>query len=387
MPNTNPVIVVHGSQGSWLKDEYPVNYQNSILWTGALRRNFGALHLHPDDATVDADPRRLVQPHQAVPLIYEPLVEEIREELEETHPYVYAFTYDWRKDNRVAADDLARFVDRALHIARVHEQARRPRARGPNRVTLIGHSMGGLVIKWYVAKVLGAAQAARKIDRIITIATPYRGSLKAVEALLPGARNLFGFENNKSMRHAARTMPGVYQLLPTWPEAVVRHSSGKPLDVFDPRSWQDSLVASLRTRFPRQRFFRNMLADAKAFTSVVSGAWPRALRRRVYSAFGVDTETWWQVRVDTAKGNFYRFDTVETDCGNQDLPGGDGTVHTVSSIPPALARTHHKRDRKELKDIFAGHHANMPNHNGVQDWVLGVLNLNIHSAAAFTSPR
>ena len=56
MPNTNPVIVVHGVQGSWLKDEYPVDYQNSILWTGILRKNFGSLHLHPLDATVDAEP-------------------------------------------------------------------------------------------------------------------------------------------------------------------------------------------------------------------------------------------------------------------------------------------------------------------------------------------
>ena len=54
MANTNPVIVVHGIRGSWLKDEYPVDYQDSILWTGVLRRNFKALHLHPLDAAVNA---------------------------------------------------------------------------------------------------------------------------------------------------------------------------------------------------------------------------------------------------------------------------------------------------------------------------------------------
>ena len=45
MASTNPVIVVHGLQGSWLKDEYPVDYQGSILWTGILRKNFRSLHL------------------------------------------------------------------------------------------------------------------------------------------------------------------------------------------------------------------------------------------------------------------------------------------------------------------------------------------------------
>ena len=143
MASTNPVVVVHGIQGSWLKDEYPVDYQDSVLWTGILKKKFGALHLHELDASVDAVPTRLVYPHQAVPLIYESLVDEIREELEDDHPYVYMFTYDWRKDNRVAAAELGRFVERVLHIAGVHE--RKKAARAPKKVNLIGHSMGGFV--------------------------------------------------------------------------------------------------------------------------------------------------------------------------------------------------------------------------------------------------
>ena len=124
MPTTNPVIIVHGIQGSWLKDEYPVDYQRSILWTGILHKKTGSMHLHSMDPSVDAEAKRLVMPHQAVPLIYEALVEEIRDELEETHPYVYVFTYDWRKDNRLAAAELGRFVERMLHIAGVHERGK-----------------------------------------------------------------------------------------------------------------------------------------------------------------------------------------------------------------------------------------------------------------------
>lgn len=351
MTTTNPVIVVHGIQGSWLKDEYPVDYQSSTLWTGVLHRDFKALHLHALDATVDADARRLVRAHQAIPLVYESLVEEIREELEEIHPYVYTFTYDWRKDNRIAAVELGQFVDRVLHIAGVHEKGKKPPARKPSRVTLIGHSMGGLVIKWYASKVLGPARAAQRIDKIITIAAPYRGSLKAVEALLPGARNLLGFENKKSMRHAARTMPGIYQLLPTWPEAVVRKSDGNPLDIFDPRTWQKSLAETLRKRFSGPRFFRNMLADARAFTAVCGAPWPQALRRRVYVVYGVETKTWWQVPVDTGRRNFFDFKHVKTDSGNARFRGGDGTVHTVSSRRSGLVRTHYKEDERRVDGL------------------------------------
>ena len=384
MARTDPIIVVHGIQGSWLKDEYPVDYQDSILWTGILRKRFKALHLHAADPAVDAEATRLIRPHQAVPLIYESLVDEIREELEETHPYVYMFTYDWRKDNRQAAAELREFAERVLHIAGVHEQAKKPKAPRPKKVTLVGHSMGGLVIKWYVTKVLGTAKAVQAIDRIITIATPYRGSLKAVESLLPGARNLFGIENKKSMRHAARTMPGIYQLLPGWPQAVVTMRDRSPLDIFDPKSWQKSLVSALAKRFG-SKFFGNMLADAKAFTSSVRQPWPKPLRNKVYVAYGIETRTWWQVPVDTARDNFFRFDDVRYGGGKLGRQEGDGTVHVASSYRDELSRTHLKPDVQQFKDKLAGHHANMPNHAGIQDWLLGILGLNVHSGAAFES--
>ena len=392
MASTNPVVVVHGIQGSWLKDEYPVDYQDSILWTGILRKNFGALHLHELDATVDAVPTRLVHPHQAVPLIYESLVDEIREELEDDHPYVYVFTYDWRKDNRVAAAELGRFVERVLHIASVHE--RKKAARAPKKVNLIGHSMGGLVIKWYVTRVLNAQQAGRMIDKVITIATPYRGSLKAVEALLPGARNLFGVENQKSMRHSARTMPGIYQLLPSWPEAVVSSETGRNLPIFKSENWQTSLVKALRKRFDKT-FFPRMLADAKAFTTAVSQPWSEALRRRIFVVCGVETDTWWQVPVETTKGNRFRFDDARYErpriAGDKRAVGGDGTLHNVSSERPELPGKapgkHCLWDKKRrIRDILGGHHANMPNHGRVQDWILSLLELNVHGDAAFESP-
>ncbi len=384
MPSVSPVIVVHGIQGSWLKDQYPVDYQNSILWTGIMKKNFRALHLHPLDSTVDADVTRLTMPHQAVPLIYESLVDEIREELEDVHPYVYVFTYDWRKDNRLAAEELGVFADRVLEIAAVHEKAKNPRARKPSRITLIGHSMGGLVIKWYATKVLGVS-AGKRIDRIITIATPYRGSLKAVEALLPGARNLFGIENQKSMRHAARTMPGIYQLLPTWSKAVVGRRDGKPMNIFDVKTWQTSLTSAMRDRYG-SAFFSKMLGDARAFSASAQRPWPESLRKRVFTACGVDTETWWQVPVDRQSGNFFHFDEVRTDHEHSDLNGGDGTVHCVSSLRDELPARNRRLDRKEFKDAIAGHHANMPNHGSVQDWVLDILKVHPHADAAFDSP-
>ena len=370
----NPVIFIHGIQGSWLKDEYPVNYDKAVVWTGILQKNFASLHLHSLDATVDAKTARFIMPHQAVPLIYENIVDEIRNEMD-YQPYAYVFTYDWRKDNRLAARALAEFIDRVLHVAGVHEKAdKRP---VPRRVVLIGHSMGGLVIKWCALKIT----KPEKIAKIITIATPFRGSLKAVEALLPGARNLFGMEHNKSMRHASRTLPGLYQLLPSWPGALVDYASEDPMDPFHVASWQKNLVLNLAQTYSPD-FFPKKLKDARAFSKVVSAPWPKDLLSKVFYAYGIESETWRQVKVDRKRDNFFMFkDAVSDD-------KGDGTVHSLSSLQSELragVRTHVDK-RHPVWDILAGQHANMPNHHQLQDWVLGLLKMNDYSKAAFESP-
>jgi pimeloyl-ACP methyl ester carboxylesterase len=370
----NPVIFVHGIQGSWLKDEYPVDYDKTVVWTGILKKDFDSLHLHSLDATVDAQTARFIMPHQAVPLIYENIVDEIRYEMD-SQPYAYVFTYDWRKDNRLAARALGEFIARVLHVAGVHEKADgRP---VPRRVVLIGHSMGGLVIKWCALKIAKPEQIAK----IITIATPFRGSLKAVEALLPGARNLFGMEHRKSMRHASRTLPGVYQLLPSWPGALVDSVSENPMDPFHVASWQKNLVLNLAQTYSAD-FFQNKLKDARAFSKVVSSPWPNNLLSKVYYAYGIESDTWSQVKVDRKRDNFFMFkDAVYDD-------NGDGTVHKLSSLQSEVRvgiRTHVDR-RHTIRDILAGQHANMPNHPELQDWVLGLLKVNEYPEAAFESP-
>jgi pimeloyl-ACP methyl ester carboxylesterase len=370
----NPVIFVHGIQGSWLKDEYPVDYNDAVVWTGILRRDFDSLHLHSLDATVDAQKARFIMPHQAIPLIYQNIVDEIRDEMD-YQPYAYVFTYDWRKDNRLAAKALSEFIDRVLRVAGVHEKA--DGRSSPQRVVLIGHSMGGLVIKWCALKIADPEE----IEKVITIATPFRGSLKAVEALLPGARNLFGMEHKKSMRYAARTLPGLYQLLPSWPGALVDSVTEEAMDPFNEASWQKNLVLNLAETYSPE-FFQEKLEDARDFSNVISAPWPENLCSKIYYAYGKGSKTWWQVKVNLERDNFFMFKDALSD------NDGDGTVHRLSSFQEEVEgdnRTH-EDERHPVRDIFAGQHANMPNHSELQDWLLGVLKVNPHAEAAFESP-
>jgi triacylglycerol lipase len=76
---------------------------------------------------------------------------------------------------------MARFEDVAARFAAL---ADRHAARGP--IDLVGHSLGGLVARWYLQE-LGGARHAR---RLVTLATPHAGTTAARLAPVPLARVL-----------------------------------------------------------------------------------------------------------------------------------------------------------------------------------------------------
>lgn len=365
-----PVIFVPGIKGTVLKNQYPVDFQRSFVWAPPLHQRLESAHLHPDDFTVDRDPDSWVAPHQAVHHAYEDIVDTLREEHSK---YTYVFPYDWRKDNRIAAKQLEKFIHAVRNKYAVHEGS------PPPKVTLIGHSMGGLVIKWCVRRVLGK-KAPGLIKNIVTIATPYFGSLKALELLTPGARKFFGLLGRKSERHAARTMPGVYQLLPAYKGALQDSENGRALSIFDEENWQQNVREAVGNRFGPD-FLKERLADAKKFSSVMQKPYPAEMNERVFAAYGTGTETLMSVKVNTSGGNVLDFSDAILD------DGGDGTVHMLSSTHTKLALEQriHAAASGVLQDVFLGHHAGLPNHSSIQDWILGILDSNPFAAKSFVS--
>jgi pimeloyl-ACP methyl ester carboxylesterase len=92
----------------------------------------------------------------------------------------FEFPYDWRRDNRVAAHRLA---------ASCRDWLAARREQHPDaQLVLLGHSMGGLVSRYYL-EVLGGWRDTR---RLITFGTPYRGSLNAVDFVANGFSKFFG---------------------------------------------------------------------------------------------------------------------------------------------------------------------------------------------------
>ena len=117
----------------------------------------------------------------------------------------FTFPYDWRRDNRVAARRLKEQTDRWLSEWR--------RESPEAKLILVGHSMGGLVARYF----LECLEGWRDTRRLVTFGTPYRGSLNALNFLVHGMRKRLGPVPVLDLSRLLRSFPSTYQLLPIYP--------------------------------------------------------------------------------------------------------------------------------------------------------------------------
>lgn len=117
----------------------------------------------------------------------------------------FEFPYDWRLDNRISAQRLSSVAKEWLE---------KWRSRYPDaRLILIAHSMGGLVARYFIEALGGW----RDTKMLITLGTPHRGSVKALDFLVNGLRKKFGPVTLLDLTKFVRSCPSVYQLLPIYP--------------------------------------------------------------------------------------------------------------------------------------------------------------------------
>ena len=80
---------------------------------------------------------------------------------------------------------------------------------GAQKVDIIAHSMGGLIVKRYLTK-----YGPDSVDQFIDIATPHLGAPKAFKILMYGDDTITGVNQN-TIKNISQNMPAVYQLLPS----------------------------------------------------------------------------------------------------------------------------------------------------------------------------
>lgn len=136
----------------------------------------------------------------------------------------FEFPYDWRIDNRISA--------RRLAIATAAWLDRR-RLRYPDaRLILIGHSMGGLVARYFI-EVLGGW---RDTKMLVTLGTPHRGSVKALDFLANGLHKRLGPLTLLELSGLIQTFPSVHQLLPIYPCVGETADTLQSLEAIDRKS-------------------------------------------------------------------------------------------------------------------------------------------------------
>lgn len=144
---------------------------------------------------------------------------------------VKIFEYDWRLDNMKAAIALEKFIKDNKY----------------KKVTFVAHSMGGILGSTYIAK---DKKNAEKVDKFITLGTPFFGSHKAIRVpenplsllgdnlsgALSAVKNLIDSQNGagsfdtfyERFLKFACNLPTIYQLIPYEQMLAVYNSEQYP---------------------------------------------------------------------------------------------------------------------------------------------------------------
>ena len=147
----------------------------------------------------------------------------------------YDYVWDWRKSPELAADGLDALVEKARCGGEPPCESKVVR-----RVSLVGHSMGGLVIRHYIEQ----DARADKVQRVVTVGAPYWGSPKTIFPVAAGVEvpmfsDMDILLDNGGLKAAARSFPGHFALMPAFgygPWLSVSGegggvNGGRPLDI------------------------------------------------------------------------------------------------------------------------------------------------------------
>jgi pSer/pThr/pTyr-binding forkhead associated (FHA) protein len=278
-----PVVVVPGFAGS-------------MLWRGS-EQVWPSLNLlgHPEFLRVERplEARGIVNQVVVVPGLlkleqYSALTEYLRQSLDyEVGRDLLEFAYDFRQDNRRSASQLGAAIERWNPSA---------------PITIIAHSMGCLVARYYIERLGGK----RRIERVVLLGGPHSGTPYAFAGLLSGPGLLPLGMMNVRWREQLATFPSWYQILPTYPCVS---SGDASLDVLGDDSW---VTERQRPMLRGAHRFRQELGTHSSVPAVC--------------VFGYGVRTIAGASVERAAGGAiasadFRFDD-----------GGDGTIPQHSAI-------------------------------------------------------
>lgn len=350
-PMADLLVIIPGITGSVLsrngEEVWGVSGEAIIGNLLSLGRNLKQLKL--PDGIGDDEPNDGVQATRLMPDLhllpgfwtidgYGKLIKDLRRRFtltdvtEQQAGNLLLFPYDWRLSNVVSAKRLARVASRELE--QWQTQSNNPDAK----LVLICHSMGGLVARWFLE-----CEDGREITRrLITIGTPYQGSINAVDMLVNGFSKGLG-PLRVNLTELVRSFPSMYQLLPTYSSIDIGNGKLQELRAVSVPHLESHRVENAASCFHQR--ISDALRGGDYDLSVIKGH----MQPTAQSA---------KVRGDRIKPlRMYKGEDFK----------GDGTVPRPSSHPPEWMQG-------DAGAIFAAQkHGSLQNTEGVLDQLYGVL--------------
>jgi len=263
----------------------------------------------------------------------------------------FQYPYDWRRDNRVSARRLAKAAHGWLSAWRQSS------GNAQARLILVGHSMGGLVSRYF----LECMEGWKTTKALVTFGTPYRGSLNALDGLANGLK-----KGPLDLSTLARQLTALYQLLPVF--ECYDAGDGKLLRVGETTGIPNVDAAKAAAALAFHREIETAVTQNQKLPQYQSPGY------RIYPVVGIAQQTSLSAR--RAGGKVEMLQTYKGEA-----LGGDGTVPRVSAIPIELSAN------PSAAMYAATQHGSLQNADAVITHLSGLLSGLDLDLGAFRKPK
>lgn len=347
LPNTIPVIIVPGIMGTRLLEDGVID---NLIWpdTTQIVTSIADDFLDALKMTVDGNAiNESIMPGDVIRQLsgadyFEGLFNQLLLDGYEENINIFESPYDWRLDIEISALKLKEEIDEIK------------RQTGLEKVNLVAHSMGGLLVKKYLKDYGGES-----IEKFIDIGTPHVGAPSAYKILMYGddlgVRKFFGLINinaNK-IKEISQNMPSIYQLLPSQ-EYLEGSESGYYL--FNGINGNNRLTFEETANYLKTEGRNGLLVDrAREFHQEIDNLDPADYGVKTYNFIGCGTPT---------LGQFYLLEGGDHPIYNIMMVNGDGTVPIKSAEFMKANETFYVKNAQ---------HALMPSTVGVKNLIAEIL--------------
>ena len=221
------------------------------------------------------------------------------------HNYL-EFLYDWRRPIALSSALLAAAIEEKLKALR----RRRPDAK----VIIVAHSMGGLVARHY----LHEHDKSDNCARVLTLGTPFRGSVKALDYLINGPK--LGCARFAFLAETMRRIPALYELLPIY-RTVIDRRGALPA----PAQRVTEIVEALDLDAEQVK----RIQAAQVFIRALNEQHERSGRLQPLVGFGASTAQ----QAELYEGRLVVSTQSDLLPAEYHVSGGDGTVPAASARP------------------------------------------------------